>query len=201
MRLSVIAAMDRASLIGDDRGMPWEVPTDLRRFRELTMGKPVIVGRKTIELIGRPLPGRHNIVLTHREDYAGPGCRVVHSVPDALAAAQDYLAKVGGDEAMVIGGGLVFEEMTRLCNYAYLTMIDGVFGERLVGKAWFPVEALLANAWSARSSTRYFPAGGRDLQGHWYVEAERIDGLPPRSGDFDIIDWMLRPEGTAAGVA
>src|SRR5437667_2376114 len=105
MLVSLIAAMDCRGLIGDETGLPWHLPKDLRRFRALTMGKPIIMGRKTFELIGKPLPGRFNIVLTKKPEYSPPGCRVARTFQEALSVAEDYLASTGGDEVMIIGGG------------------------------------------------------------------------------------------------
>jgi dihydrofolate reductase len=196
MRLSFIAAMDRAALIGDDRGMPWHLPADLRRFRDLTMNKPVIVGRKTIELIGRPLPGRHNIVLTHQRGYSGPGHEVVHSISDAITAADDYLARSGGDEDMVIGGGVIFEEMVTLFDYAYLTMVYGHFD----GTTHFAVQMFTTRRWKQRSDSHFFAPDERNPYGHWYVEAQRSLPKGNSEGYFDIVDWTLKPEMTAAGI-
>jgi dihydrofolate reductase len=195
MRLSFIAAMDRAALIGGDRGMPWHLPADLRRFRELTMGKPVIVGRKTIELIGKSLPGRHNIVLTHQRNYSGPGDVIVHSIAEAMEAASDYLAVSGGDETMVIGGGVVFEEMIGLCDYAYMTMVDSLFE----GTTHFPIEVFVPGYWYQQSDSNYVPPDERNPYGHWYVEAERLRVAHKIKLRFDIVDWMSKPKVTALG--
>jgi dihydrofolate reductase len=137
MRLSVIAAVDRNGLIGDERGLPWRLPHDLRRFRELTMGSPVLMGRTTHEHVGRPLPGRHNLVLSRRPDLALPGCTVVHSLEEALAAAGS------AGEVFVIGGGEVYRETLPGAGRIYLTVVDGVFR----GNAYFPVELVRPREW------------------------------------------------------
>ncbi|MDX1687598.1 MAG: dihydrofolate reductase, partial [Candidatus Promineifilaceae bacterium] len=103
-RISLIAALDRNGVIGDDGRIPWRLPADLKYFKRVTMGKPLIMGRKTYESIGRPLPGRQNIVLTRQRDYRAPGCTVVHSLEEALAAAGD------AEEVMVAGGGSVYRQ-------------------------------------------------------------------------------------------
>src|SRR5271167_696388 len=113
MLVSLIAALDLRGLIGDEHGLPWHLPKDLRRFRAYTWGKPVIMGRRTFELIGKPLPGRCNIVLTQNPDYNAPGCRVARTFQEALSIAEDYLASTGGDEVMIIGGGKVYAEAIR----------------------------------------------------------------------------------------
>src|SRR5262249_28726996 len=130
MRLSVIAAVDRNGLIGDERGLPWRLPRDLRRFRELTIGNPVVMGRTTPEHVSRALPGRQTPVLSPRPALALPGCTVVHSVEEALAAAGS------AGEVFVIGGGEIYREALPRAGRIYLTVVDGVFQ----GNAYFPVE-------------------------------------------------------------
>src|SRR4051812_24201318 len=102
MFLSIIVAMDRNGLIGTDTGIPWHLPRDLRWFKDCTMSKPVIMGRRTFQLIGKPLPGRHNIVLSHDLRFLAPGCEVAHSGQEAIAQAKNYLQVSGGKEAMVV---------------------------------------------------------------------------------------------------
>ncbi len=124
--------MDRNGLIGAGDHLPWRLPDDMRRFREITMGKPVLMGRKTYESIPlrfRPLPGRTNIVLSHQTTYDAPGCTVVHSLPQALSAAS------GHDELMVIGGALLYEQLLPQADRIYLTLVDGEFE----GDVFFPV--------------------------------------------------------------
>ena len=113
MRVSAIAAMDRSAAIGIGGRMPWHLPRDLKRFRKYTWDKPVIMGRKTFLSLAAPLAGRFQIVLTRKTDWMAQDCQVVHTVEEALSAAADRLEVVGGDEAMIIGGGLVFQETVR----------------------------------------------------------------------------------------
>ncbi len=101
-RLVGVVAMARNGVIGRDGGLPWRLPDDLRRFKAITMGKPILMGRRTCESLGRPLPGRENIVLTRDRAWSAPGCRVVHSLDEALAAAGEAA------EVMVIGGAEVY---------------------------------------------------------------------------------------------
>ena len=103
-RIAIIAAMAENRVIGRENRLPWRLSADLRRFKSLTMGKPVIMGRKTYESIGKPLPGRSNIVVTRDPDYRAPGCQVVHSLDQALEAA------AGHDEVMVIGGAELYRQ-------------------------------------------------------------------------------------------
>jgi len=101
-RICLIAAMASNRIIGRDNAMPWQLPADLRRFKALTMGHPVLMGRKTHESIGRPLPGRRNLVLTRDPAYHAAGCETVTSLEAALAAC------AGADEIFVIGGGEIY---------------------------------------------------------------------------------------------
>ena len=104
MLISLVVAVAENGVIGAHGDVPWRIPSDLRYFREVTMGKPVIMGRKTWEGIGRPLPGRDNIVVTRQADYEAAGVHVVHDVDSALAKARELAAARGGDEICVIGG-------------------------------------------------------------------------------------------------
>lgn len=117
-RISLIAALDNNGVIGDGGDIPWRLPADLKYFKRVTMGKPLIMGRKTYESIGRPLPGRKNIVLTHQRDYHAPGCTVVHSIEQALAAAGN------AEEVMVAGGGSVYRQFLPLADRLYLTFVE-----------------------------------------------------------------------------
>jgi dihydrofolate reductase len=122
--ISFIVAMDKNGLIGANNRVPWRLPDDMKYFREITMGKPVIMGRKTYESIPdrfRPLAGRTNIVLTKDIDYIAPGCLVVHSLERALSAAKD------APEVMVIGGAAVYLQFLGQADRIYLTLIDGEF--------------------------------------------------------------------------
>ena len=117
MNLALIAALDRHYAIGRDGAMPWHLPDDLKRFKAVTLGKPVLMGRKTALAIGRALPGRPNLVLTRGSQAPFAGQRVVASIDEALAIA-------GGDELMVIGGGKVYALALPLASTLHLTWID-----------------------------------------------------------------------------
>ncbi len=116
MGISLIAALDRNRVIGVGNKMPWHLPDDLKRFRAVTSGYPVVMGRKTFESIGRSLPKRRNIVITRRPGYVAPGCEVVGSLTDALELA--------GKHAFVIGGGEIYEQALSLADRLYLTYVD-----------------------------------------------------------------------------
>ena len=128
MLIAIIAAMDRNRLIGDGDRLPWRLPADMRRFRALTMGKPIIMGRRTHESIGKALPGRRNIVLSRNSDYRAPGCVVVANLQQALDACDD------AQEAMIIGGARLYGEALARARRMYLTLLDGSFS----GDTWFP---------------------------------------------------------------
>jgi dihydrofolate reductase len=127
MRISLIVAMGENRVIGRGNRMPWHLPADLKRFRHITMGKPVIMGRRTHESIGRPLPGRKNIVLTRDPDYQAAGCTVAHDLDQALREAD-------GQEAMIIGGAALYRDCLPLADRLYLTLIHREFA----GDTFFP---------------------------------------------------------------
>ena len=128
MLIAIVAAMDLNRLIGDGDRLPWRLPADMRRFRALTMGKPIIMGRRTHESIGRALPGRRNIVLSRNPEYRAPGCEVVASLEQALGTCED------ADEPMVIGGVQLYAAALPRANRMYLTLLHGSF----TGDTWFP---------------------------------------------------------------
>jgi dihydrofolate reductase len=128
MKLSLIVAMSSNRVIGVDNRLPWHFSADLQRFKRITMGKPILMGRHTHESIGRPLPGRHNIVLTADPEYRVPGCTVVHSLEAAFEAA-------GAEpELMVIGGSTLYERLLPAAGRLYLTLIEREF----TGDTYFP---------------------------------------------------------------
>ena len=116
MKLSIIVAAAANGVIGRDNQLPWRLPADLRHFKQTTMGKPILMGRKTWESIGRPLPGRTNIVITRDSDYAAAGCVVVNSIDAALLAAGSQ------DEIMVIGGAELYRQVLPRTDTIYLTL-------------------------------------------------------------------------------
>jgi len=128
MKTAFVVAMDEKGLIGRDNDLPWRLSADLQYFRRITMGKPILMGRKTHESIGRPLPGRQNIVMSSMADYQADGCDVVHSINAALAVAAD------AGEIMVIGGSSLFEQMFDIADRLYLTRVHA----ELEGDTWFP---------------------------------------------------------------
>ncbi|MBW3762907.1 type 3 dihydrofolate reductase [Aeromonas jandaei] len=120
MKISMIAAMAHDQVIGKDNQMPWHMPADLAHFKRVTLGKPVLMGRKTFESIGRPLPGRRNLVISRNPDYQADGIEVVGSVEAALALLADNEVA----EVMVIGGGHLYAELLPKADCLYLTRIE-----------------------------------------------------------------------------
>ncbi|MBW2472126.1 MAG: type 3 dihydrofolate reductase, partial [Deltaproteobacteria bacterium] len=128
MRISLIVAMAENRVIGRDNQLPWRIPADLKHFKALTMGKPIIMGRKTYESIGRPLPGRDNIVITGDTSYRAEGCQVVHTLEEALRSAG------GAEEAMIIGGATLYRQTLKDADRLYLTLVKA----QPEGDTWFP---------------------------------------------------------------
>ena len=128
MPIAIIVALDRNRLIGDGGWLPWRLPADMRRFRALTMGKPIIMGRRTHESIGKALPGRKNIVLSRDPEFVAPGCIVVGDLDEALSVCKD------ADEPMVIGGAQLYAEVLPRTRRMYLTILHDSFS----GDTWFP---------------------------------------------------------------
>jgi dihydrofolate reductase len=126
--LSMIVAHADNRVIGKDNDMPWHLPADLAYFKKTTLGKPIIMGRKTYQSIGRPLPGRKNIVISHDSDYKAEGIEVVGSVEAALALVNDV------EEAMVIGGGAIYKHCLPVAQRLYITHIDA----NINGDTYFP---------------------------------------------------------------
>ncbi|MEZ9199681.1 type 3 dihydrofolate reductase [Shewanella sp. 10N.286.54.B9] len=118
MKIAMIAAMANNRVIGKDNKMPWHLPEDLRHFKALTLGKPVVMGRKTYESIGRPLPGRHNIVISRQTDLLIDGVTTVTSFAEAKQAAGDC------EELIVMGGGQLYAELLEKSDILYLTEIS-----------------------------------------------------------------------------
>ena len=130
MRVSIIAAVSTNGVIGLANGLPWCQPTDLKRLKSLTMGHHYIQGRKTYDTVGRPLPGRINIVITRQADFAPEGIVVVHSLEDALRVAE----QAGDPEPFVAGGAQIFEQALHRADRMYLTRVHA----EVEGDTFFP---------------------------------------------------------------
>ncbi len=128
MRISAICAMSENHVIGKNNQLPWHLPADLMHFKKITLGNPIVMGRKTYESIGQPLPGRCNVVITSNMDYHAPGCVVVHSIKEALTTTKD------NDEIFIIGGASLYQEMLPLTQRLYITLIH----QQIEGDTFFP---------------------------------------------------------------
>jgi dihydrofolate reductase len=122
MQVSLIVAAAENGAIGKNNQLLWRLPDDLKRFKQLTLGHPMIMGRKTFESIGKPLPGRTSIVVTRKKDYAPEGVVVAHSLENALEIARE----IGTEEAFVIGGGELYEQVLPLADTIYLTLVHTI---------------------------------------------------------------------------
>ena len=165
-KIAIVGAMAENRVIGSDNRLPWHLPADLRHFKQLTLGKPVLMGRKTHESIGRPLPGRTNIVVTRDRSYLAPGCVVVHSVDGALEAAE------GCAEAMVIGGTEFYRQLLPRTDRIYMTLVHKEFA----GDAFFP--ELGESEWQEVERTDCAP----DENNPWpysFIRLERITRHDP----------------------
>lgn len=161
MILSLIAAMAKHRVIGVDNRMPWHLPADLRHFKDLTWGKSVVMGRQTYLSLGKPLPGRRNIVLTRDAYFSAPGCELVHawSEVEVLCAEED--------EVMVIGGQTLYEQTLPLAKRLYLTEIDlAVEGDR-----FFPLWD--ENQWQLMRSES-FEADAKNPHAYRFLEYRRV---------------------------
>lgn len=130
LKTSLIAAISKNGVIGKNNQLLWRVPDDMRRFKELTTGHPIIMGRKTYESIGKPLPNRANIIITRDKNYPAPGCIVTNSLDEAIEKATEF----EGSEIFIIGGGEIYKEAIKLADKLYLTLIH----EEKEGDTYFP---------------------------------------------------------------
>lgn len=164
MIVSLIAAIDERGGIGLDGDLPWHLSSDLKRFKILTMGHHLIMGRKTYESIGRPLPGRRMIVVTRNPDYLAEGCFVVHSIEEAVEVARQN----GENEAFVIGGGDIFQQMLPTAERIYLTSVHAC----TEADVFFP--DLKPDEWLVKASN-FVQAGPKDDFDHTYKLLVRVD--------------------------
>lgn len=160
MTFSLIVAMANDRAIGRGNDLPWHLPADLKYFKAVTMGKPIVMGRKTFESIGRPLPGRRNVVITRNQDWNAKGVDVVSS----LTEAKDILA--GEAEAMIIGGAQIYGQALGYVDKLYVTEVDTMVPD---ADAHFPEINL--GQWSEVSRENHAPEG--DKPGYAFVVYER----------------------------
>lgn len=134
MKILLVVAVAQNSIIGADGDMPWRLPTDLKRFKAVTMGKPIIMGRKTFESIGRALPGRLNIIITRQKDFTAENCVIVPSIEAAIELAQANAADLNQDAVCIIGGGQIYAETLAIADQLHVTHVDA----SIEGDTYFP---------------------------------------------------------------
>ncbi|MGZ4123887.1 MAG: dihydrofolate reductase [Tumebacillaceae bacterium] len=157
--ISFVVAMDLQRVIGKDNALPWHLPADLKYFRNLTMGHTVVMGRKTFESIGKPLPGRKNVIVTRNPHFQAEGCEVIHSV--------DEIPQDAADEVFVIGGAEIFKALLPRAKRLYLTRIL----ESFAGDTYFP--ELDETEWQLCSETSGV-VDEQNVHAHVYQVYERV---------------------------
>lgn len=162
--IAIVVAIAKNGVIGNAGGLPWRLSTDLKRFKTITMGKPVIMGRKTWQSIGRPLPGRFNIVISRDRTFAAPGAKVAHSLDEAvsMARAQEAATK----EICVIGGGEIYRQALPQTERLYVTHVEA----DVPGDVIFP--QIHDEIWQLISKESV-PAGEKDIYATRYVVYQR----------------------------
>ncbi|QRM55909.1 dihydrofolate reductase [Sinorhizobium sp. BG8] len=123
-KIVLVVAVARNGIIGRDGDLPWRLPSDLKRFKRVTMGKPIVMGRKTFTSIGRPLPGRPNIVITRDPSFAADGVSVARSLDEALEQAGRSAAELGVDEICIVGGGEIYRQVFAKADVIHVTEVD-----------------------------------------------------------------------------
>jgi dihydrofolate reductase len=166
VRIVLVAAIADNGVIGRDNALPWRLSSDLKRFKALTIGKPVVMGRKTYLSIGKPLPERTNIVVSRDESFAPPGVLVARSLEAALAAARDDAARRGVDEIAVIGGTDIFVQTMPLADRLEITHVHA----RPAGDTYFP--PIDEARWRVIARSEH-PAGPRDDASFSYATYQR----------------------------
>lgn len=169
----LVVALAENRCIGRNGKLPWQLPGDLKHFREITWGKPVVMGRKTWESLKGPLPGRTNIVVTRQKNYLAEGARVVTDVPTAMRLAQDIALVEGADAVAVIGGGDIFAQTMDTAQRLYFTEVHA----EVAGDAFFP--SIDMCAWRETSRT--------------YMAADGHNPYP-----FSFVTYVRRSQGASA---
>ena len=160
MKLSIIVAKSINNVIGVDGDLPWHLPEDLKNFKVVTMGKPLIMGRATFESIGRPLPGRRNIIITRQKDYKVEGAEIFSSPKSALEAIKD------SEEVMIIGGGQIYTALFDQVNRIYITYVE----INVDGDTFFPE---IDYAFWKITSKQFFPVDEKREVAFWFEVLER----------------------------
>ena len=164
--VAMIVATARNGAIGRENTLPWRISGDLQFFKRTTLGKPVVMGRKTFESIGRPLPGRENIVITRNPEWRAEGVTVVSNLEQALQTADAVARRDGAGEVMVIGGAQIYRQALHHAERLYVTEVDA----DVEGDAFFPE---IGNDWKIVSKDCY-PASERDEYNYCLVQYDRL---------------------------
>lgn len=163
--LAMIAALAQSRVIGLDNKMPWHLPADLKHFKAMTLGKPIVMGRKTWDSLGRPLPGRLNLVVSRQPDLHLEGAETFGSLDDALVRAEQWAREQGATEIMLIGGAQLYQQALPLAQRLYLTRIAA----SPEGDAFFP--AFDESSWQC-SDSQVYPVDG-DMPGYRFETWQR----------------------------
>lgn len=159
VKIAMIAAVAENGVIGSDQTIPWRIPSDFAFFKHTTMGKPMIMGRKQFETVGKPLPGRTNIVVTRQKGYQPDGVLVFDNIEKALEKARSIAENDGVDEIMVIGGGEIYAQLMKRADRLYISHVDlapaGDVRFPAINQAEWAVVDLPETAPSDRDSARY----------------------------------------------
>ncbi|MBY5346449.1 dihydrofolate reductase [Rhizobium leguminosarum] len=166
IRRTIIAAVARNGTIGRDGDMPWRLSSDLKRFKVLTLGKPVVMGRKTYDSIGKPLPGRPNVVISRQAAIDRADVSMAHSLPEAIKAAERLALETGVDEICILGGGQIYAQAIGLADRMCITHVEA----DLDGDASFP--AIDPDIWQAGEAIAV-PAGEKDSYPTRFIVYER----------------------------
>lgn len=161
LRLSILVAMARNRVIGQDNRLPWHLSADLKHFKSLTTGHIIIMGRKTYESIGRPLPGRTNIVITRQKNFKAIGATIVHSVENALQACKQVSTL--NQEHFIIGGAEIFQQTLKICQRMYITEIQRDFE----GDTFFP--EFDPNDWKETQRDKHYSDQDNNIEYHFIV--------------------------------
>lgn len=159
MKISLVVAKSKNNVIGKNNQLPWHLPADLKHFKNITMGKPIVMGRKTAESIGKPLPGRRNIIISHNKNFFATGCDIFHSIDDALKALKSE------KEVMIIGGANLYAQMIEKADCIYMTVIDAEFE----GDTFFPE---LNNKWKLISEEKFL-GDEKNKYAYWFQVWEK----------------------------
>ncbi len=169
LRLSLLVAMARNRVIGRNNKLPWHLSADLKHFKFLTMGQTILMGRKTYESIGKPLPGRINIIITRQAGYEVPGAIVVNSIDDALLMCEKTRSING--ENFIIGGEELYRQTLKICQRIYITEIQRDFE----GDACFP--EFDPNEWEETQRDKHISENDANLEYHFVVLDRKVNAL------------------------